>query len=166
MIQELADALRGELVKVLPEIPSRCADPQCGDSTWDHDCTLGPDQPNVPLADRIIAVLSEHMLARFREMPVNLDGLSAEQAHRLGGATMVLMSDAAERALRRVLEAMTAEHVVVDAARAVRDVTYRGKQIPPAHAGYLAGAALNAAAEHLRGWLAETSESGHGSDHA
>lgn len=26
-------------------VPSRCSDPQCGDSTWDHLCDLGGEDP-------------------------------------------------------------------------------------------------------------------------
>ena len=28
--------------------PISCPDPQCGDSTWDHDCTIGTYKPGKP----------------------------------------------------------------------------------------------------------------------
>jgi hypothetical protein len=50
--------LRKELLRVLPEVPAYCPDPQCGDSTWDHDCKDGPSQPNERLADSVVATIT------------------------------------------------------------------------------------------------------------
>lgn len=46
--------------KALPMIESGCPDPQCGDSTWDHECQLGgPGQLNLSRAQAVlVAALS------------------------------------------------------------------------------------------------------------
>lgn len=30
--------------RAIPRIPNVCPDPQCGDSTWDHECKLGGER--------------------------------------------------------------------------------------------------------------------------
>lgn len=45
--------LRDRLAAILPQVHGPCPDPQCGDSTWDHDCELGGSVPDVKLANLI-----------------------------------------------------------------------------------------------------------------
>lgn len=41
--------------KALPMIVSwRCSDPQCGDSTWDHDCEIPPDRLDLSGAQAVL----------------------------------------------------------------------------------------------------------------
>jgi hypothetical protein len=51
--------LKPLLLELLPDIQVSCQDPQCGDSTWDHECTARM-APNERLADRIVALLDRH----------------------------------------------------------------------------------------------------------
>lgn len=39
--------------RLLPEVEIGCPDPQCNDSTWDHECTWST-RPNHELAKRVV----------------------------------------------------------------------------------------------------------------
>lgn len=60
MADERWTAETEELVaRALPGIPSVCPDPQCGDSTWDHDCELGGERPDTASARKVLTTLAD-----------------------------------------------------------------------------------------------------------
>jgi hypothetical protein len=57
--QSKQERMREALEKIAKDTVSLpCDDPQCGDSTWDHECTLGRRAPS-ELAKIAIAALSD-----------------------------------------------------------------------------------------------------------
>lgn len=48
-VSEMLEAFRdGGLADQTQQVEVACPDPQCGDSTWDHDCTVGTYKPGKP----------------------------------------------------------------------------------------------------------------------
>lgn len=54
--------LRRRLAETLPQVPNSCPDPQCGDSTWDHECQLGGSRPDTKLVDTVAALVQAWLL--------------------------------------------------------------------------------------------------------
>ena len=64
-VSEALDAWRRWGLEDVTQVSFRCADPQCGDSTWDHECSPLPDKPEgVPseFADIFIRLLDDAWL--------------------------------------------------------------------------------------------------------
>jgi hypothetical protein len=66
----MGESLHQRLARALPDKRIFCRDPQCGDSTWDHDCDEGY-RPNHELAARLATEVQEWLRERGGEIDRN-----------------------------------------------------------------------------------------------
>lgn len=66
--------LRERLARILPKKETLCPDPQCEDSTWDHDCQAGPSKPNWELVDRVVVGVRDWLYEEADDIAAHHEG--------------------------------------------------------------------------------------------
>lgn len=101
-------SLRLQLAAVFPRVYLECPDPQCGDSTWDHECELGGVRLNVEQADQALMVFARLLRA---EASTLREKAKVADKHNDDFATFTIVArlNTVENLIQAVIEGVPAE---------------------------------------------------------